>query len=136
MDFKKYTLLVVDDDETLRNAMGFDFKRKGFNVLLTENGSKAFDVIKTTKIDLVISDIRMPGGDGISLLEKIRAFDPSIPQLIFVTGFADVTEAQCLAKGAKKVITKPFDRKELMATVLAALDVEGIDKESNMKGKI
>ncbi|MEW6055487.1 MAG: response regulator [Bdellovibrionota bacterium] len=120
---KKYTILVVDDDETLRNAIAFDFKRKGFTVLVSESGAKAFELVKANKIDLVISDIRMPGGDGLSLLEQIRAYNPGIPAVIFVTGFADTTEESCLAKGAKKVIAKPFDRKHLMTTVLEVLNI-------------
>lgn len=122
-DLKKYTILVVDDDKTLREAIAFDFKRKGFNVLVAGSGSTAFEIVKTTKVHLVISDIRMPDGDGLSLLDKIRDFDPSIPQVIFVTGFADTTEANCIARGAKKMISKPFDRKYLMATVFEVLEI-------------
>jgi CheY-like chemotaxis protein len=122
-DLKKYTLLIVDDEETLRNAMIFDFKRKGFNVLSAESGAQAFEIVKKNKIHLVVSDMRMPGGDGMSLLENIRAYDPTIPTVIFVTGFADVTEEQAIAKGAKKILSKPFERKVLMDSVLDALGI-------------
>ncbi len=121
-DFKKYTLLVVDDDEMLRNALEFDFKRKGFTVLVAESGSKAFEMVKTNKVDLVISDIRMPEGDGLSLLENIRKYNPKIPQVILVTGFSDISEEECIKKGASKVISKPFDRKNLMDSILAILE--------------
>jgi len=126
-DLKKYTLLVVDDEETLRNAMVFDFKRKGFTVLSAESGQTAFEIVKSQKIHLVVSDMRMPGGDGMSLLENIRAYDPTLPTVIFITGFIDVTEEQAIAKGARKVLSKPFDRKVLMDSVLdAVLDALGI----------
>lgn len=124
--FKKYTLLIADDEDALRNSMVFDFKRKGFNVLSAANGEQAFDIVKANNVDLVISDMRMPGGDGISLLEKIRAFNPTIPSVIFITGFADISEAECLAKGAKKVLSKPFDRKVLMSSVLETLGVSQV----------
>jgi CheY-like chemotaxis protein len=117
-DYKKYVLLIVDDEETLRNAIMFDFTRKGFTVLSAENGTKAIELVKSNRIHVVISDIRMPGGDGITLLEQIRAIDPNIPNVILVTGFAEVSEAECLAKGAKKVFQKPFDRKALMNEVI------------------
>lgn len=120
-DLKKYTVLVVDDDETLRDTMVFDFKRKGFTVLAAENGEAAFTLVQENKIHIVVSDMRMPGGDGMSLLEKIRAYNPEIPTVIFVTGFADLTEEEAIAKGAKKVLSKPFDRKVLMNSVLDAL---------------
>lgn len=122
-DLKNYTLLIVDDEEILRNAMVFDFKRKGFTVVSAENGHTAFEIVKSQKIHLVISDMRMPGGDGMSLLESIRAYDPSIPAVIFITGFVNVTEEEALAKGAHKVLSKPFDRKVLMSSVLSALGI-------------
>ena len=122
-DLKKYTLLIVDDEEMLRETIVFDFKRKGFNVLEAASGAQAFEIVKKNKIHLVVSDMRMPGGDGMSLLESIRAYDPALPTVIFVTGFADVTEDQAIAKGARKVLSKPFDRKILMNSVLEALGI-------------
>ena len=122
-DFKKYTVLVVDDEETLRDTIVFDLTRKGFTVLSASNGKTAFEWVKTTRVHLVISDIRMPGGDGLTLLEQVRAYDPSLPVVIFITGFADITEAECLAKGAQSVVPKPFDRKLLMSSVLQSLGV-------------
>lgn len=125
-ELKNYTILVVDDEEVLRDAIAFDFKRKGFTVLSAENGIEGFKMVKNNKVHLVVSDMRMPGGDGMSLLEKIRQFDPDIPTLIFVTGFSDYTEEECIKKGAKKLLSKPFDRKQLMACVMEAL---GLDKD-------
>ena len=122
-DLKKYTLLIVDDEEDLREIIVSDFQRKGFNVLSAGNGVQAFELVKVNKVHLVISDMRMPGGDGMSLLEQIRKFDPTIPNVIFMTGFSEVSEAECIAKGAKKVISKPFDRKELFRSVLDALGI-------------
>jgi len=122
-NLKQYTILVVDDEETLRDAMVFDFKRNGFSVLSAENGVNAFELVKANKVHLVVSDMRMPGGDGMSLLEQLRAHDPEIPTVIFVTGFADVTEEAAIAKGAKNVLAKPFDRKVLMNLVLETLGV-------------
>jgi CheY-like chemotaxis protein len=122
-DLKNFTILVVDDEESLRQTIVFDFKRKGFNVLSAENGAQAFELVQTNKIHLVVSDIRMPGGDGVSLLEKIRQYDPSIPVVIFITGFADVTADECISKGAKEVLSKPFDRKALMNSVMQSLSL-------------
>jgi CheY-like chemotaxis protein len=121
---QEVTILVVDDEEHLRESILFDFSRKGFNVLSAENGRKAFDLIALNKVDLVISDIRMPGGDGIELLERIRANHPTLPQVIILTGFADVKETDVYAKGAQKVLPKPFERKELIAAVYQFTGVE------------
>ncbi len=121
--FSTITLLIVDDESDLRSAIVFDFKRKGFSVLSAENGTKAFELIQTNRIDLVISDVRMPSGDGLFLLEKIQSLPVKIP-LIFITGFSDVTEVECISRGAIKVFSKPFDRKLLMKSVLNVLALE------------
>lgn len=123
-NLKDYVILIVDDEEDLRNAMVFDFKRKGFTVLVAENGSTAFEVIKKNKVHLVISDMRMPGGNGMSFLEQVRAYDPTIPTVIFISGFNDYTEEECLKKGARAVLPKPFDRKVLLKAVLDSLGID------------
>lgn len=120
-DYKKFTILIVDDEEDLREVIIYDFERKGFNVISAGSGIDAFELVQNQKIHLVISDIRMPKGDGISFLERLRITHPETPVLIFITGFADITEEECLAKGAKKVLTKPYDQNELMDFVLKTL---------------
>jgi two-component system response regulator HydG len=120
IDFGAYTILVVDDEIDLRDAIVFDLKRRGFAVVSAESGSSALKLIKLNKIDLILSDIRMPNGDGIFLLEQIRSLGFKIP-LIFITGFADASEAECLKKGALKVFPKPFDRKALLSFVIEQL---------------
>lgn len=120
-DLSKYTLLVVDDDDSIRELVSALFEMRGFNILNAYNAPSALEVLKKNKVELVLSDIRMPGGDGISLLEQIRQCSPDIPVVILFTGFSDLTEKQCIAKGAKKVFTKPFDHRELMNFVIASL---------------
>jgi CheY-like chemotaxis protein len=119
--YKKFTILIVDDDAALRNTIVFDFKRKGFDVLSAENGLSAMELIRAKQVHLVISDIRMPKGDGVKLLEEIRAYHSEIPVVILITGFADVSEEDCKKKGAKEVFSKPFDRKLLFKSVLESL---------------
>ena len=116
-----FTLLIVDDDETLLNALVQDFKRKGFNVLSSKSGKQGFEILKSNKVHLVISDVRMPNGDGMSLLKDIMANDRINPTVILVTGHSDVTEEEALEEGAKEIIAKPFDRIELMNSVYEAL---------------
>ncbi|OFZ28597.1 MAG: hypothetical protein A2622_05765 [Bdellovibrionales bacterium RIFCSPHIGHO2_01_FULL_40_29] len=123
MTLKDYTILVVDDDDDLRELMLTIFESNGFTVLSAGSGSAAFELVKTQRIDLLVSDMRMPGGDGMSLLENVRAFNPKIPVVIFVTGFSDVSVAECLAKGATSVFAKPFNQKELINAVKTALDI-------------
>lgn len=110
----------MDDEDDLREAMVYDFKRRGFSVLSAASGINALRQIESHKVDLVVSDIRMPEGDGFFLLEKIRASGRKT-LVIFITGYSGYTEKECLEKGALKVFGKPFDRKLLMRTVIDAL---------------
>jgi CheY-like chemotaxis protein len=120
-NFSNFTLLVVDDEDILRRMIAYQFEKMGFKVLVAESGDAAFDIIKKNNVDLVVSDMRMPCGDGLSLLENIRLYNPVKPQLIFVTGYYDVSVAECMARGAAKVLYKPYDRTMLMNTVLGVL---------------
>jgi CheY-like chemotaxis protein len=125
--YHEHTLLIVDDELALRNSMVFDFKRKGFTVLAADGGRAGFELILKNKVDLVISDMRMPDGDGLCLLERVSAYNPKIPVLIFLTGSADITEEYCLSKGARRVLSKPFDRKVLFKAVLESLGLDESD---------
>ncbi|MEO5668825.1 MAG: response regulator [Bdellovibrionota bacterium] len=116
-----FTVLIVDDEELLRESIIFDFKRKGFKVLSAANGTVAFEIFQTNSVDLVLSDIRMPGGDGIFLLKKIHARGGQIPVVIFMTGFSEVAPEDVTALGVRKIITKPFERKELMSMIFEML---------------
>lgn len=118
---KDITILIVDDEAALRNAIIFDFKRKGFQVLDAANGKEAFEIVKKNKVDVVLTDIRMPGGDGIGLLDDIKSLDPNLPVVMFITGYADITLEEAYDKGVDVVFTKPFDRKALMASVLRSV---------------
>lgn len=125
MDLHSFSILVVDDEEYLREAVAFDLRRNGLNVFTAASGSLALTVVEAHKIDLIVSDIRMADGDGISFLEKIRSCGIKTP-LIFVTGYTERTEEECLSMGALKVIWKPFDRKALLGEVIEALTRDGV----------
>lgn len=119
------TILVVDDEELLRNALVFQFKREGFHVLSAGNGKEAFEIIKTNKIDAVVSDIQMPGGNGIDLLKDVKNYDVEIPVLVFITAFADISEAEAYDLGANAIFSKPFDRKQLVKCIKEAVVHKG-----------
>ncbi|MEW6055482.1 MAG: response regulator [Bdellovibrionota bacterium] len=114
---KGKTILVVDDDNTLRDAIVFDFKRRGFHVLSAPNGTEAFTIVKNERVDAVVTDVRMPNGTGIELLDNIKTFNLHTPVVIFITGFTDLALEDAYDKGASVVLSKPFDRKALIANV-------------------
>ncbi len=115
------TILVVDDEADLRKALLFDFKRLGYSVLEAGSGREAYGIITSRKIDLVLSDIRMPDGDGVELLRAIQKLERDRPLAILFTGFTDLSLEDPYDLGALAIFPKPFDRKSLISAVQSAL---------------
>lgn len=114
---KEKTLLVVDDEADLREIISMELEYFGAKVFQAESVAKALEVLANHSIDLIISDIRMPGSTGIDLLKKVRTQHASTPSIILITGFADLDTAQAMSLGAEALVHKPFDMDELLNMV-------------------
>lgn len=114
---KDVTLLVVEDDPHLRETLVWELKRRGFRVLSATNGRAAFEFSGAQAIDLVITDVRMDGGDGIEFVQRLQAVYAEAPPIIFMTGYPDLLETNLSVLGVCKVLPKPFDRLELINIV-------------------
>ena len=121
----RWVVMVVDDDDDLREVVALDFAQKGYDVRTAASGDEAFRMAQQAPVDLVISDVRMPFGDGLDLLQRIRGMEPPQPAVILMTGFADLKPEQARALGADGFVTKPFDRKALFAAVHALQEARG-----------
>lgn len=104
-----FTLLIVDDEEGIRKSLEGHFSLDGYRVLTAAGGVEALEIIKKEPIDFVISDIRMPEGDGVSLLKDVRRHNPDVPVIIMVTGFSEFTKEEAVSLGAMDLLSKPFD---------------------------
>ena len=111
---KNKTLLVVDDEVDLREIVSSELEFMGAKVFQAENVSVAKNVMDTQKIDLIVSDIRMPGGTGIDLLNYIKSKSINVPPIILITGFADITVEDAFNQGAEALLSKPFKLEELI----------------------
>jgi putative nucleotidyltransferase with HDIG domain len=115
-------ILLVDDEVQLRSLIGATLEREGYDVQLAASGHDAMEMLKRTEIDLVLTDIVMEDGNGISLLERIRAEQPQIP-VVIVSAISDLGVAvDSMRRGACDYLLKPFRREDLLATVARALD--------------
>jgi CheY-like chemotaxis protein len=112
-------ILVAEDDSDLRESLVGILQMFGAETLDAENGKKAFEILCREKVDFILSDIRMPGGDGVSFLEKVRERDGQYPPFFFLSGFSDVTPEIALAKGAQALLLKPCDSIELAQRIAA-----------------
>ena len=120
-DPKKYSVLVVDDDDALRSALVWDLKRKGYQTYEAENGEIAFQKTLESRVDLVLTDIRMPVCDGIQLLNRLKKENLDMPVVMFLSGFSDLTPEEACALGVEAVYSKPFQRKVLLQGIETAI---------------
>ncbi len=112
------TVLVVDDEPDLREILREKLEWEGFKVIEAENGKQALEKFNANKIDMVLSDIRMPGGDGITLLDAIRKINFNSPPVILISGFSDINKEDALKRGAQSLYAKPYNLKQLYEHIL------------------
>lgn len=115
---KNPTVLVVDDEELLCDAIAMELEFSGIKTFKSTNGDDAWDIYqKHHEIDLIITDVRMPHGDGVSLLDKIREKNKTIPVVVFITAHKDITDEAAYDKGVNGILTKPFKPDQLVNEV-------------------
>lgn len=115
------TILVVDDELSMREFLKILLEKEGYQVSTASEASSAIDLIKSQNFNLVLSDIKMPGMGGLSLLEKIKAINSLLP-VIMITAFASPENAVIAMKsGAFDYITKPFKVDEIIKIIKSAI---------------
>jgi DNA-binding NtrC family response regulator len=115
-------VLVVDDDERIRTMVASYLEEEGYETVAAGDGDTALEYLATSKFDLVLSDVRMPGLDGISLVRMVQDLDPDLP-VILVTGESVFdTAVQAVQHGAADYIVKPFSLQELDQAVRRTLE--------------
>ena len=123
-------ILLVDDDEGMRRLLVRVLTRAGYEPLAVASGAEALSVLSADSFELVVTDIQMPEMDGVTLLHRIREFDPELP-VIVITAYGTVENAvEALRSGAYHYLTKPFENDELKLTVAKALERERLLAEN------
>ena len=119
-------VLVVDDEKSIRYTFEVFLTKEGYEVFTAENIDEASGIINQNRLDLVISDIIMPKGTGIDLLQKVKEADPEIP-VVIMTGEPTVETASTSVKyNAFEYITKPIDKNALLSCVKRAIDYKNL----------
>ena len=108
------TVLVVEDDADFRETISEFLEGAGYTVFKASQGREAMAILKTTKIDLVLSDIKMPVMNGIELLGEIQKLGEERPKVVMMTGFSVFTQEEALKAGAETLIQKTSLAKELI----------------------
>jgi len=126
----KGRVFVVDDEERMARVIARTLVRAGFECEMHSGGESALEAADARCPDVVVTDCRMPGMDGLTLLRELRRRWPSLP-VILVTAFGDVPSAvAAMREGAFDYVTKPFDNEELRALVGRAIDLARLEREN------
>lgn len=119
---QKHTVLVIDDEESMRDSCSQILVREGFLAATAEDGSIGLKKIEEIRPDLVIIDLKMPGISGIEVLERLMEIDPNIIPVV-ITGYATVESAvEAMKKGAYDFLPKPFTPEELRIIIRRGLE--------------
>jgi two-component system, NtrC family, response regulator len=125
-------ILIVDDEKNYPTIIGEILQEEGYTSITASSGMEALDVLKSEIIDLVLTDVKMPGMSGIQLLENVKKINPDIP-VIIMTAYGSVEKAvEAMHKGAHTFILKPFENQALVAHVAKAISVYKIVQENSM----
>ena len=102
-------ILVVDDEPLILETVGSLFERFQFQVSLSHSGNEAWNLVETNNYNIILTDVRMPNGDGIELTKKVKARNGNRTSVLFMSGFSDILNEEIYHIGAEGKFTKPFD---------------------------
>lgn len=126
----KKSLLIAEDDEAVRDLLRTVFQRPDLTVHLAGDGTEAIRILEQNPLDVILTDLKMPGADGLAVLARARKVQPSV-EVILMTGYATVeTAVKAMKMGAFHYVTKPFDTEEVIQLVDRLLDVTRVKKEN------
>ena len=115
------TILVIDDDESLRDTIGVMLEQEGFRAALAADGKTGYDKAVSTKPDLVLVDLRLPGMSGTEICKQLRAAHVTTPIIVLSAVGEEIDKVLLLEMGADDYVVKPFGARELMARIRAVL---------------
>ncbi len=123
-------ILVIDDEAPIRETLKEILEYENFEVTTAENGEKGWQLIQKNNYDVILCDVKMPGIDGVELLERVQALKPEIP-MVMISGHGNVEMAiDSTKKGAYDFITKPPDLNRLLITLRNAVDKNNLVAET------
>ena len=123
-------ILVVDDEESLREGLSKLLEDEGYTVMCAETGEQALEILQHTHIDLLLTDMRMPGMSGIDLLKEARKRDETIG-VIILTGYGEIESyIEAMNFGAMEYVSKPFKVNELKFIIHKILNIKNSTDKS------
>jgi two-component system nitrogen regulation response regulator NtrX len=128
-------ILVIDDERSIRNTLKDILEYEKYEVDLAEDGNKGLEKVKNAEYDIVLCDIKMPGLDGIEVLEKLVVLAPDTP-VVMISGHGNIdTAVDSIKKGAFDYIEKPLDLNRLLITIRNGMDKSNLVTETKILKK-
>jgi DNA-binding response OmpR family regulator len=115
------TILVIDDDESLRDTIGLMLENEGFKPILVSDGATGLEQAFAIRPNLILVDLRMPGLSGVEVCKRLRASDAKTPVIVLSALGDEIDKVLLLEIGADDYVVKPFGTRELLARIRAAL---------------
>ena len=101
-------ILVIDDEQGIRDLLDTILSRKGYDVVLAESGRKGLEFFRRERPDVIVLDLKMPGMDGLTVLQQVRSLNPKQPVIILTGAGTPETEQQVRALGVTEFVEKEF----------------------------
>ena len=128
-------ILIIDDERAIRNSLGEILSDEGYEVDVAENGSQGISMVDKEKYSIIFCDIKMPGMDGIEVLDKLIELGCDAA-VVMISGHGDISTAvECIKKGAFDFIPKPLDLNRILITIKNATDKVSLVKETRILKK-
>ena len=125
-----HTILVVDDEPNYLIVLSELLQDEGFEVLTAQSGEQALKHVREVDLDLIITDMQMPGMDGIVLLKTVKSLNRDLP-VIMITAYGEVEKAvMAMQAGAYTYLTKPFNNQELIVNINKAVEHYSLLREN------
>jgi len=118
-------LLVIDDEQGIRNLLDTLLSRKGYDVVLADGGRKGLELIRRERPDVVVLDLKMPGMDGVTVLQQVRSLNPKQPMIILTGAGTPETEQQVRVLGVIEFVQKEFSLHRLGDSLKRLLKTPG-----------
>ena len=124
------TVLVIDDDESLRRVVEYNLREDGYGVLTAADGRIGLERFHESAVDLVLTDVRMPEMSGLEVLARVKAMQPDLPVIVLTAHGTIDAAVEAMKGGAFDYLTKPFSRDQLQASVRKALELGALASEN------
>ena len=102
------TILVIDDEPSIRDLLDTLLSRKGYDVVLADSGQKGLEIFRRARPDVIVLDLKMPGMNGVTVLQQIRSLNPTQPVIVLTGAATPESEQQVRALGVTEYVEKEF----------------------------